>query len=89
MLAVEARVAVPETSRRLPRMICIDILPVSQLVTTLGISSVPFLFALETVLKAVFWISATLMLFSFGFSLCTVSPVLCQVSCYYILFHAL
>ena len=47
-----ARVADPETSMRLPRMIYIDILPVSLLVTTLGISSVHFLsFALETVLK--------------------------------------
>ena len=41
-LASDARVAVPETSKRLPRMIYIDILPVSLLVTTLGISSVHF-----------------------------------------------
>ena len=33
-------------------MIYIDILPVSLLVTTLGISSVPSLFALETVFKS-------------------------------------
>ena len=42
-LAGDARVADLKTSRRLPRMIYMDILPVSLVVTTLGISSVPFL----------------------------------------------
>ena len=50
-LAGDARVGDPETRRRLPRNIY-SILPVSLLVTTLGISSVPSLFALEIVFKS-------------------------------------